>query len=521
MKILYFILTLFILAGLANQVQAQHLNQQESHKLKKYFDKHLLKAFTAAKLKAESSVQRNSNFTTLSDSIHTFSKFAEGDSYEPGIKYYFTFDVVGGNAIVTAIDLKILDGSLPVNNLKAIPTYDSQGRISKITITTLIIIPQNVLLYYYNYDDAGNTTSIILESPDLLGGETTYVGDSVQFTYISGNRVSAYNTYTLFNENWIFDYGVSDLTYDGNDNITSATQWYPNTDTLQTDPVPAFTLRNIKWYNNSMPSSFINPLGGNSTEVETELTGIQIIVADEEYKTQPISFVQASYIDDVLVDSTQVRNFEQVSDRFTILDSYFETGDFIYTEITNYYYNSEDQLITEEILYDLGFGDPVPLDKTDYEHGEYGLTKSENFSFDQGQWISNYFSTFEFVVSDGELHEYTETNVFGADYESFKTVFFPSDALETSINETLLSDDVINVYPTVVKGNLTVSFPQHSVVRDVRVSVWSLDGKLMQNQQFDLAAPTFEVNVSKLSSGFYLLNVQMPEGIRTIRFVKE
>jgi hypothetical protein len=521
MKILYLILTMFVVAGMTEQAQAQHLNKQETMQLKKYFDKHLLKVFTASKIKAESKVERNSNFSTLSDSIHTFSKFAEADPYAQGINYHFTFDVVAGNAIITEILIKIFDPSFPVDNITATPTYDSQQRISKITMNTVFGgFPINILNYYYNYDQVGNTTSIILESPGVFGGETTYEGDSVQFTYGSGNRVSAYNAYYLLNGDWVFNNGVSDLVYDGN-NIISVNQLQPGGDTLAPVPTVLYRLSNIEWYNNSMPASLVNPLGVNTTNVETELTGIEIVVADEDYKSGLIAFVQDSYIDGDWVDGTQIRTFEQASNRFSIFDAFYETGDFIYTQITNYYYNAQDQLSSTEILYDLGFGDPVPLDKTEYEHNEYGLTKSENFMFDQGQWISNGVSTFNFVVIDDELHEYTETYVYGSDYESFKTVFFPSDVLETSVNETLLTADVINVYPTVVKGNLTISFPQHSQVQDLFLSVWDLNGKLMLSQRFDFAAQQVDFNVSKLSGGLYLLNVQMSEGMRTIRFVKE
>ncbi len=521
MKILYLILTMLVFTATSQQLHAQQLNTYETQVLKKYLDKNLLRMFGAAQEKADQNAHRNFSFSTLSDSIYTFSKFNQADDYGPGLNYYFTYEVVGNKAIITAIDIKILDASLPIDNIRAVPTYDSQQRISKITMTAVFLgIPLNILNYYYKYDSAGNTTSIVVESPGVLGGETTNEGDSVQFTYGAGNRVTAYNLYTLVEEEWTFSYGISDVSYDSNGNVRGITQWASSQDSLAPGPVPFIRLRNIEWLNNQMPSNIMNPLDPGDS-FESELIGIELATADESYKSEPVKYIQETYIDNVWNDSTIVRTYEETGNKFTVLDSYYDTGDFIYTEMTEYTYDGE-LLIREEILFDLGSGVPVPLDKIEYEYNNYDvLSKSESFTFDQGQWISNSVSTFDVVVVDNELVEYTETYIFGADYESYKTVFFPSDILGTSVNEAVLDENTIKIFPTMVTNSLTVNFPQHDFVKNVEIMVLDMNGKVLLSERYDVVLQNLEFNVSSLMNGVYVLNVRMPEGIRSVRFVKQ
>lgn len=521
MKILYLILTLLVFTATSQQVNAQQLNTHETQVLKKYLDKNLLRMFAASKVKAEQNAQRDFSFSTLSDSIYTFSKFNQADNYGPGLNYYFTYEVVGNNAIITAIDIKILDASLPIDNIRAVPTYDSQQRISKITMTAVFLgLPLNILNYYYKYDSKGNTTSIVIESPGILGGETTNEGDSVQFTYGTGNRVIAYNLYTLVEEEWTFATGVSDVTYGTNGNVSGITQWISSTDSVAPVPVPFIRLRNIEWLNNQMPSNIMNPLDPGDS-FESELIGIELATADESYKSEPVEYIQETYIGDVWYDSTIVRTYEETGNTFTVLDSYYDTGDFIYTEMTEYTYDGE-LLIREEILFDLGSGDPVPLDKIEYEYNDYDvLSKEETFTFDQGLWISNSVSTFDVVVVDNELVEYTETYIIGAEYESYKTVFFPSDILGTSVNEAVLDDQTVKIFPTIVANHLTINFPQHDFVKNVDIMVLDLNGSVLRSERYDVALQNLEFNISSLLSGIYVLNVRMPEGIRTVRFVKQ
>lgn len=520
MKILYYLLPLFVLFTGNQQLNAQHLNSRDLTVLKKYLDKHLVKSFTQAKAKTEDKISRNFSFTTLSDSIHTFSRGSEADPYTANVNFYYTFTVQGTSVTISKIIIKILDGSFLVEELEAVPTYDGQGRISRITMTAnLLGLPLNILNYYFKFDSAGNTTSVIFESPGLFGSPSTSEGDSVEFTYGTGNRVLAYNLYSLSDNEWSFTLGVSDVTYAANGNINGLTQWLPGVDSAASAPVPFIRLRNIQWFGNQMPVNVMNPLGGDS--IESDLTGIEIAVADESYKNEPIAFIQEVFTDDEWIDSTLVRGFSQQGPTFSILDSYYETGDFIYTELREYTY-AGNLLQNEVVLFDLGMGSAVPLSKTEYEYNSYEvLSKNEFFTFDQGLWISDGSAEFDMVVVDNALTEYTETYTSNGNYESYKTVFFPSDILETSVNETLLTEETVRVFPTVVNGNMNISFPQNTIVQNVNLSVWDLNGKILLTQRYDLATQNLELNVSSLSSGLYFLHVQMPEGIRTIRFVKQ
>lgn len=520
MKILYFLLPLFLLFAGNQQLSAQQLNQHDMVVLKKFLDNHLVKTFAQAKAKTEGKINRSFNFTTLSDSVHTFSKLNESDPFSPSVNFYYTFSVQGTTAIITKIRIKILDGSFLVDEIEAVPSYDGLGRISRITMTAnLLGIPLNILNYYFNFDSVGNTTSVILENPGIFGSPTTTQGDSVQFTYGTGNRVLSYNLYNLFEDVWSFAAGVSDVSYAANGNVSGLTQWLPGGDSLTSAPVPFVRLRGIQWYENQMPANIMNPLGGDS--IESDLTGIEIASANESYKSEPVSFIQELFDADEWIDSTLVREFSQQGNTYSILDSYYETGDFIYTEVREFNYSGT-QLQNEVILFDLGMGAAIPLSKTEYEYNTYdALSKREFFTFDQGIWNSEGSDEFDMVVIDNALVEYTETYNNNGNYESFKTVFFPSDILETSVNETLLSDKFVKVFPTVVNSNLNISFPQLTLVQNVNFSVWDSNGRMLLMQRYDVASQMVDLNVSLLPGGLYFLHVQMPEGMRTIRFVKQ
>lgn len=84
----------------------------------------------------------------------------------------------------------------------------------------------------------------------------------------------------------------------------------------------------------------------------------------------------------------------------------------------------------------------------------------------------------------------------------------PSTAVST------VSSSVVNVYPSVVTNNLNV----YGVTERTTANIYSLNGKLVQSKP--LFVGSNQLNVSDLTSGFYIVKLQTENGIVAKKFMK-
>lgn len=82
-----------------------------------------------------------------------------------------------------------------------------------------------------------------------------------------------------------------------------------------------------------------------------------------------------------------------------------------------------------------------------------------------------------------------------------------------------LSTNPVEIYPNPVDAILTVSLSESEVV-DGTLSIYNLAGSLIKSVE-NLNEAAFQLDVSLMAEGAYLLKIQSSEGIRTARFLKK
>jgi hypothetical protein len=80
----------------------------------------------------------------------------------------------------------------------------------------------------------------------------------------------------------------------------------------------------------------------------------------------------------------------------------------------------------------------------------------------------------------------------------------------------------VDVNPNPIKDNLLNLNIQHAKSANLQLTVYSMDGKRVLSQQFDITKSTSkQISIHRLSAGTY--NLQLSDGleVRSVKFMKE
>lgn len=98
----------------------------------------------------------------------------------------------------------------------------------------------------------------------------------------------------------------------------------------------------------------------------------------------------------------------------------------------------------------------------------------------------------------------------------------PGNFLQTGTGKTALPQFKIAVNLNPVKGNMLTIYIQHTGKAGLQLDVYSLDGKRVLSQPFDVAGNTSrQINVGMLSIGSYILHVSDGVTVQSVLFMKE
>jgi hypothetical protein len=94
-----------------------------------------------------------------------------------------------------------------------------------------------------------------------------------------------------------------------------------------------------------------------------------------------------------------------------------------------------------------------------------------------------------------------------------------NETLATTAIHDVSKENQFSVYPNPAQDNINIKLNQLTAGK-YNVNVTTIDGKSIMHSKADLSGGTMNLNISSLSKGVYLLNVQNETGNQTVRFVK-
>jgi hypothetical protein len=151
--------------------------------------------------------------------------------------------------------------------------------------------------------------------------------------------------------------------------------------------------------------------------------------------------------------------------------------------------------------------DTVPLYLGNYKESQYTLKLESTLESDIPAILYDEYLDQIIVLDMGNnFYDFTIDNAIpeSIDNERFKLVFNPETL---SLNENLVEDD-IKVYPNPVENIVNLSIPEILLEQKAKLQVFDRSGRLLLQKDIDNLDRQESIDLSRFSSGLYILKIQ-------------
>ena len=417
------------------------------------------------------------------------SSFADLSQQTDYKAYFLAVSALGVQSGVAATDVITTNRTITELNLDLSAIYDLVDAGASVTIEPTVSGGDEPYTYEWRnqMNEVVGTESTLTISPRVTSQYrltvTSADGQSCEAktaVYVLGDMANATfdDNYLAENSWWNGDVDSGDTFYSGsfafsNYKITSWNYW------------ESFAYAN----STSNVYSTLNDQYNNAAGGGADNTGSYAVVYSGYYSTPTIEVTNS--VDGVTIPGVYINNSAWAVKSMTEGDSYtkaFTTGDYLKVTFTGY--NADNN-----------------ANAVDYYLADYtSADEAEHYMLKQWKWVD--------LSSLGNVVKLTVTlSASQSGVPAYVCLDQLGAAKPSGIGDAAKSEGEVSVYPVPTSDVLYVS----GIDDEARVSIYSISGQLVGSYNIDGGAP---INVSALTSGVYVIQVDTQKGIVKKQFVK-